>query len=471
MPANKTLPVFAGVVLLMVLFVMVKTWDKKAPNALSMQTLPVAPRPDADSPADTVRTLTANVAELKSQSATIEKQNSELLAQKNDLASSLKATLAEELRKQAHTENPEVNALNAQVELLKAKLEGLTLNRSLPIPVLNSDTGLPTAAPIETLQWIEPLGALASVNGAASNSTGSILNPNAPVPAMNGNPTLIQDKAPLDPVYTVPRNATLIGSTAMTALIGKVPYKDSISDPFPFKVIVGRGNLAANGVDMPGLDGMVFSGHTSGDWTLGCVRGNVETVTFVFDDGTIRTLSGGSNAQNGANSQTGNAASSGMNDMLVHGGSNFGRSGGSASSGSSIGWISDKRGIPCVSGERISNAAEFLGGRIAARAAESAAKAFAQNNVTQSVTPVGGVLSAITGNAAQYAGLNALAGGASEISDYMKERAAQSFDIVYVDTGVELAIHIDQELPIDYDPQGRKTTYEQADNARQVAFD
>ncbi len=476
MPSNKTLPIFAGIVLLMVLFVGIKSWGKKAPSELNMQALPVAPRPDADSPADTVRTLTANVAELKSQSAAIEKQNTALLAQKNDLASSLKATLTEELQKQAHTANPEVNALTAQVELLKSKLEGLTQNPPSAAPVLNNDTGLATTGTaLETVQWIEPLGALPTANGISPGVSGSPLNPNGNAPVSGGtlsNLASTETKVPLVPAYTVPRNATLIGSTAMTALIGKVPFKDSISDPFPFKAIVGRDNLAANGIDMPGLDGMVFSGHTSGDWTLGCVRGNVDAVTFVFDDGTIRTLSGGSSL-GGSNGQSGSANSANsMNDMLAHPATG-GKQGGSGNFGSSgnIGWISDRRGIPCVSGERISNASDFLTGRIAARAAESAAKAFAQGNVTQSVTPVGGVLSAITGNAAQYAGLNAVAGGASEISDYMKERAAQSFDIVYVDTGVELAIHIDQELPIDYDPKGRKTTYEQNDHARPVAFD
>jgi ABC-type Fe3+ transport system substrate-binding protein len=67
--------------------------------------------------------------------------------------------------------------------------------------------------------------------------------------------------------------------------------------------------------------------------------------------------------------------------------------------------------------------------------------------------------------------LNAIAGGADELSRYLDERAAQSFDVVYVDTGVELAIHIDQELPIDYDPNGRKTSYEPLSSSRQTAVD
>ena len=466
MPSNKMLPLFAGIILVMVIFVALKSVNKKEPSNLTLKSIPVAPQPDADSPADTVRTLTAHVAELKAQSASIERQNSQLLNQKNDLASSLKATLTEELQKQSQTATPEVNALTAQVAALKAKLEMMAQNppSAVSVPASNSGLNLAAAVPVETVQWIEPLGTLPTAANSLTPGLvgGSTLHPDSTTPGMTSALPATATLPPLEPRFTVPRNATLIGSTAMTALIGKVPFKDSISDPFPFKVIVGQDNLAANGIDIPGLDGMVFSGHTSGDWTLGCVRGNVNSVTFVFDDGTIRTLSGGSQGISGAGA---NDASTSANNMLGYGQAN------AQSQNNALGWISDKRGIPCVSGQRISNAADYLAGRITARAAESAAKAFAQANVTQSVTPLGGVFSAITGNAAQYAGLNALAGGSSEISEYLKERAAQSFDVVYVDTGVELAIHIDRELSIDYDPTGRKTTYEQADNARQVAFD
>ncbi len=125
-----------------------------------------------------------------------------------------------------------------------------------------------------------------------------------------------------------------------------------------------------------------------------------------------------------------------------------------------LGWISDRRGIPCVSGQRISNAMDYLAGRMLARAIEAGGQAFSQGEVTNQTSGALGVTtSVITGDAAKFAGLNALSGSADELSNYLRERAAQSFDVVYVDTGVELAIHVDIELPIDYDPNGRLTTY------------
>jgi integrating conjugative element protein (TIGR03752 family) len=91
-------------------------------------------------------------------------------------------------------------------------------------------------------------------------------------------------------VYTLPENSTLMGSVAMTALIGRIPVDGTVNDPFPFKILVGPDNLTANGIDLPDVVGAVISGTAAGDWTLSCVRGQVVSMTFVFNDGRIRTL-------------------------------------------------------------------------------------------------------------------------------------------------------------------------------------
>ena len=230
----------------------------------------------------------------------------------------------------------------------------------------------------------------------------------------------------------------------MTALIGRVPIAGSVEDAFPFKVIVGKDNLAANNITMPGLDGMIFSGKATGDWTLSCVRGKVHSVTYVFDDGTVRTLS---------------SDDTGGESKLAQGGSSQGQD-------SALGWISDRRGVPCVTGVRITNTGSYLAGRVLASAAEAAAEAFSQGEVTNSVSALGGVAtSVITGDAMRFAGGKALSGSASEVSDYLRERQARSFDVVYVDTGADISVHIDIELPIDYEYNGRKTSYEITENS------
>src|SRR3546814_14918243 len=81
-----------------------------------------------------------------------------------------------------------------------------------------------------------------------------------------------------------------MGQVCMTALSGLVPIARTVHDPYPFKVQVGTDNLTANVIDIPDVAGAVFSGTASGDWTLSCVRGQVRSITFVFHDGTIRTI-------------------------------------------------------------------------------------------------------------------------------------------------------------------------------------
>ena len=239
------------------------------------------------------------------------------------------------------------------------------------------------------------------------------------------------------PVYTVPRNATLIGSTGMTALVGRVPIQGQVRDPMPFKVITGKENLAANGLRIPGIEGMIWSGTAVGDWTLSCVTGKLESVTFVFEDGTIQTISS-------------DEKSSGGNQ----------RGGSSGSSDRPLGWISDARGIPCITGERKTNAPAFLTQRIGVMALEAAGEAAAQAETTTLINDSGSATSVVSGETGKYVLGKTVSGGSDEVAQWLRERQAQSFDAVFVPAGVELAIHVDHELPIDFHSNGRKLHHE-----------
>jgi integrating conjugative element protein (TIGR03752 family) len=236
------------------------------------------------------------------------------------------------------------------------------------------------------------------------------------------------DSAP-KPRFTVPRNATLLGATAMTALLGRVPVRGEVRDPMPFKVITGHDNLAANGLMVPGVEGMIWSGTAIGDWTLSCVTGRLESVTFVFDDGSIRTIS-----TDDRENQTGEA-------------------------NRPLGWISDARGIPCVSGQRKSNAAAFLTQRIGVKAIEAAAEAAAASNTTTVIRDSGAITSNVGGDSGAFIIGKTLSEGSSEIAQWLQQRQAQNFDAVFVPAGTELAIHVDRELSIDLDPHGRRLSY------------
>ena len=236
-------------------------------------------------------------------------------------------------------------------------------------------------------------------------------------------------------VYTVPTNSTLMGSVAMTALIGRVPIDGTVNDPYPFKVLVGPDNLTANGIDIPDVAGAVFSGTAAGDWTLSCVRGQVRSITFVFHDGTIRTIPEDSERSN----QQGNGQQDGL------------------------GWISDPYGIPCVSGERRSNAQQYLGTQALITAAGAGAASLIDSDSGQ-VSYVGadGSLGSvgISGNEAMG---RILAGGVRDMADWVNKLYGQAFAAVYVQPGAKVAIHLEKPLAIDYDPEGRKVDHRAGD--------
>lgn len=264
------------------------------------------------------------------------------------------------------------------------------------------------------------------------NSTaGAALNPETGAENTTSNSLTQQTKR--TPYYTIAENSTLMGSTAMTALLGRVPIQGAVTDPFPFKVLIGRENLIANGIDLPDVEGAIVSGTSSGDWTLSCVRSNVTSITFVFADGRI------SNGRASTNGLTSNAN-------------------GANSGNGSIGWLSNSAGVPCIPGERKTNAKEYLSSQFLLAGASAAAQSLSQGQVT-TVVDGGAVTSAMTGNTGQYVLGQALSGGLSEMENWYRQRYGQMFDAIYVPPGQEVAVHITTDLEIDYDTGARKVKY------------
>lgn len=421
---NKLIPIIAIGLVVLVIAVMASKSNNEAANEMQ-ERISGQLVPDGDTTEDTLRTLTSLVQEMR-------EENDRLMAEQ--------ALIKEELAKRP-TENTNTNST---LDILMERVDSLTQRQNeTPPPELDFDTDfqIPDIQPQADV-WVEP------VDSSMSDEDGGMLNtsynPSSPA---NSASDILGDTSALDnsvgrtitggsnqeviiePVYTVPRNSTFIGSTAMTALMGRVPINGTVEDPYPVKIIVGHENLTANGMELPEVNHMIFSGTATGDWTLSCVRADMTSVTYVFDDGTIQTLSvGDQELQN--NNNTGNI--------------------------NRLAWISDNRGIPCVSGRRISNAATFLAGSIFAQGIEAGAKAVADAETTRIVSSQGDTTESVTGDAVRNAGYETLSGGGSAISEWLEKRQQQTFDVIYVDTGSNVAIHIDAELPINYKPNGRK---------------
>ncbi|MDE9536738.1 TIGR03752 family integrating conjugative element protein [Xenorhabdus bovienii] len=417
-----------------------------------------------DTPEDTLRTLVGTLNKVRAeqqrlgqQNADILKENDQLKNQRQDVAGQIDAAVAairqddEQRRRELQDEQ---QGLLAQIDLLTERLNSAPLSApDSPIPLgsgsipysANSGTGQ------NELIWITP----ADEKPADIQTPGSgKATAQFPTSFLSEQPATGQNKPQSPslqkpskeenekPVYTLPENATLVGSQAMTALLGRVPVNGTVTDPYPFKILIGKDNLTANGIELPAVEGAVVSGSASGDWTLSCVRGQVNSITVVFQDGTVRTLPG-----------------AGQN---THG------------SADGIGWLSDENGIPCISGERKSNAAAYLPTLFALSAMNSAGDALSESQRTAQTNGTGGITTALTGNAGQAALGKAMSGGMNDLSEWLRQRYSQIFDAVYVPPGARVVVHITQRLAIDYETKGRKVRYgvsETAQRDNQEALD
>jgi integrating conjugative element protein (TIGR03752 family) len=442
--SNRLLPILAGAVLLMLVFVTLRSCSDGGRDGLVMDGVPEAPAPDADTPADTIKTLTANVAAmtteveaLRRDNAGLRRENQKLLRNRTQIEENVATRIKRELlsrekdaANRTRIDSGVLSSLTARVDALAASVDEAKIQGSqIPVGV---GLGGPGEESADRIVWIEPLDTVAEdaqdgIFDRVKHRTGRTPESARSTSASTsgGTEARLKDRQPI-PVYTVPRNATLIGSTAMTALVGRIPVQGQVRDPMPFKVITGADNLAANGLRVPGVQGMVWSGTAIGDWTLSCVSGWLDSVTFVFDDGTIRNFSGDDSQGQG-------------------GGEN-----------KSLGWISDAQGIPCVSGERKTNAPAFLSQRIGVMALQAAGQAAAAAETTSVIGDSGSVTSTVTGDTGTYVLGKTVAGGSDEVAKWLLERQSQSFDAVFVPAGRKLAIHVDRELPIDLNPNGRR---------------
>ncbi len=227
--------------------------------------------------------------------------------------------------------------------------------------------------------------------------------------------------------YTIPPTTTLLDATAMTALIGRIPVNGQIHDPWRFKVIVGAANLAANGHRIPQLAGMLWAGTARGDFALSCVSGNVDTATFIFQDGSIQTI------------------------QLKADPSGTSRG---------LGWISDQFGNPCITGELKSNALQYLTQSTLVNTAEATADALSTAQTESRFDPATGqTATAVTGDLNQFVAGYATRESLSEISQWLRDRELTSFDAIYIPAGKRVAIHIEEAILIDHNPSGRRIRY------------
>lgn len=495
MKANALLKWLVPAVLLGVVFIILKTWvaggtspssespadqDNLQLSAEQAKSLGIA----GDTPRDTVATLVGQVKAMRSDMLGLKKHNDSLQTENNRLRERensvdlrIQTALgsvtqqvdegrrqANEARLKAEQDSRQARGLLTQ---LQEQLSGLTgKGKDMPVGLgLEPGDGAQFEgqhSADDALQWIEPSDA-PSTDARGKTKTASALSPPTAFNSLEGlkDNTIDRSQKQLrevakgerdltrsadrtegaKPVYTIPENATLMGSVAMTALIGRVPVDGTVNDPYPFKVLVGPENLTANGIDLPDVAGAVMSGTASGDWTLSCVRGQVESITFVFTDGTIRTVP----QPKAVASRNASTTQSSSTDKIRGG----------------LGYLSDPYGIPCIAGERRSNAQQYLGSQsliTAAGAGVAALLGDEQNN--SSMISSGGSTLGVTSSSGNSALNSILSSGVSDIREWINKLYGEAFAAVYVPPAAQVALHLDHEITIDYEPKGRSVRHE-----------
>jgi integrating conjugative element protein (TIGR03752 family) len=124
-----------------------------------------------------------------------------------------------------------------------------------------------------------------------------------------------------------------------------------------------------------------------------------------------------------------------------------------------MGWISDPHGIPCVSGQRRSNAQQYLGTQALITAAGAGVASLIDADSGQ-VSYMGSDGSVGTvGIGANEAMGRILAGGVQDMSAWVNKLYGQAFAAIYVKPGAQVAVHLEEPLTIDYDPAGRRVDH------------
>ena len=413
--------------------------DRKVSHQ-SIQTVPsydpAAKREDGDTQTDTIRALQAYAREAVNKADALHASTEDKMGQvlENRQQLSTLAQSSDEAQKQLDDTQATVTELEQILASLQRELADVRSEQALSKIPLNED-GLPVGFGFDEqgglredpnrgewfnpIDWAEPESDI----GEGKHFAGLLQGPTVNAEPADDQASPSRPEVVIEPVYTLPKDATLTDGLALTALIGRIPVEGQTPDPYPIKIYIGKENLLANGHELPEVEGMIFSGLGFGDWNLSCVSARLMSATFIFEDGSIVNHS---------------------------------------SAGQPLGYISDPSGVPCVAGRFVTNAPAFLSQRVGLAALGAAGSAYAeaqQQRQTSALT--GTTTSNLTGNINKLAAGEAVQSATDEVSEWLLARQKQSFDAVVVNPGAAVSVHLDRSLPLDKSSIIRRLRYAQ----------
>ncbi len=283
------------------------------------------------------------------------------------------------------------------------------------------------------------LGLSRSNTGTSSTSSGGLGERDS---SASGEATQVAKASDNSKIFTIPDLSMMTDAVGLTALVGRIYANNEVTDPWPFKSMVRRENVAANYTPLPpDLDGMLFEGYAVGDWTLGCVRGWLTAATFVFKDGS--TISAY------ANSPGSRPKESRLNKQA-------------------IGYITDQYGNPCISGQKLTDAPKFLATQTLTAGVLGFADAlndeFKQRSTTTALDGTSTTVDRVINPTREYARNEAYVAALQESGQWIRNRQKQSFDAVYTPPGEKMVINLQTELRLDRTEDDRRISYSNTQN-------
>lgn len=390
---------------------------------------------DGDTQADTIKALQAFAREAVDRADTLNSKTESNMRQVIENKNSVDKLLNENKTNQQNSESNRqaINDLIGRLGKLQTELERLKDETDKRGPILN-EHGLPASFNIAQTpsdpnrgEWHFPIEH--DVGGNENKGFSTLFSRPAKQSSQTESAATGTKAEPekVTPAYTIAKDTTLLNATAMTAMVGRIPVDGTTPDPYPLKILIGKDNLAVNGLELPGIEGMIFSGLAFGDWNLSCVRAQLYSASFIFPDGTI----------------------------VNH-----------TETAKPLAYITDLYGN-CVAGKLITNAPAFLAQQSLLGGLSAAGAAYAEaQTATQTSNLTGTSTSTLIGSIGDKVLGEVVKDTTDEIRQWFLQRQKQSFDAIVVEPGASVVVHIEKELPIDHKEYARRVMYASGDKNR-----
>lgn len=279
----------------------------------------------------------------------------------------------------------------------------------------------------EDITWEYPVGYQKNSEGIIESMTGKVTQWGERGSAEVKSVTQPKD-IPVEPFITIPSDSRIYDVQAVTALVGRIEKNGNNKAPWGFSATLSGDASLANGFNLPEVQEARVSGVAIGDLAGKCVKGFITSVTFIFPDGRIANKKGS------------------FEEPLAR--------------------IADEYGNPCIPGVYFDNINEVIAAQGSVSGLSSIAKSIEQRQ--QSIQSTATSQSLVLDGSSSLAALGSgLSGGLAKTGELLAEKYDAFYSFVYVEPGETITLLIDNNIAIDYDPNGRKVRY---DNEIDFAF-